>query len=132
MAVEEQSQPAAAGYEGDAVVVRSLSFSYPDSPPVVDDFSLSLPRGSRCLLCGANGAGEPSLAHPRAGPSGHTVCEVLQVSALTRKALPGRLINGDSGHDRSTAGGCDATECSPPTSIASHIAELMLVKVRKS
>lgn len=55
MTVEQQAQP---GYDGDAVVVRSLSFSYPDSPPVVDGFSLSLPRGSRCLLCGANGAGE--------------------------------------------------------------------------
>ncbi len=58
MTAAQAAQPAAAGYEGDAVVVRSLSFSYPESAPVVDDFSLSLPRGSRCLLCGANGAGE--------------------------------------------------------------------------
>eukprot|EP00208_Stichococcus_sp_RCC1054_P008448 CAMPEP_0206149896 /NCGR_PEP_ID=MMETSP1473-20131121/38019_1 /ASSEMBLY_ACC=CAM_ASM_001109 /TAXON_ID=1461547 /ORGANISM="Stichococcus sp, Strain RCC1054" /LENGTH=347 /DNA_ID=CAMNT_0053547379 /DNA_START=134 /DNA_END=1179 /DNA_ORIENTATION=+ len=64
MTVEQQAQP---GYDGDAVVVRSLSFSYPDSPPVVDGFSLSLPRGSRCLLCGANGAGKTSVLEVLAG-----------------------------------------------------------------
>lgn len=44
---------------GDALAVQSLSFAYPGSPPVIADFSLRLPAGSRCLLLGANGAGEP-------------------------------------------------------------------------
>ena len=40
----------------EALVVRSLGFSFPlQSKPVISDFSLSLPRGSRCLLLGANG-----------------------------------------------------------------------------
>ena len=37
-------------------MVRSLGFSFPlQSKPVISDFSLALPRGSRCLLLGANG-----------------------------------------------------------------------------
>lgn len=43
---------------GDALAVQSLKFAYPGSKPVIDDFSLHLPAGSRCLLLGANGAGE--------------------------------------------------------------------------
>ena len=43
---------------GDALAIQSLSFAYPGSPPVIDDFSLRLPAGSRCLLLGANGAGK--------------------------------------------------------------------------
>ena len=39
------------------LAVNSLSYSYPGSLPVISDFTLSLPRGSRCLLLGANGAG---------------------------------------------------------------------------
>jgi CCR4-NOT complex subunit CAF16 len=49
------------------VVVRSLNFSFPMSPPVIQDLSLELPRGSRCLLTGANGAGKTSLLQVLAG-----------------------------------------------------------------
>lgn len=58
-----------------AVRVEHLSFCYPlSADPTVRDLSLELPPGSRCLLIGANGAGEwlsvahlPSEgAHPRA------------------------------------------------------------------
>ncbi|KAK9798495.1 hypothetical protein WJX73_001271 [Symbiochloris irregularis] len=45
----------------DAVVVTSLQYAYPDSPPLISDFTLRLPRGSRCLLIGANGAGKSTL-----------------------------------------------------------------------
>ena len=44
-----------------AVVLRSLSYAYAGHRPILSDISLSLPRGSRCLLVGANGAG----AHQR-------------------------------------------------------------------
>ena len=40
------------------VAVKDLQFAYPGCAPSVDGFSLDLPRGSRCLLIGANGAGE--------------------------------------------------------------------------
>lgn len=53
----------AAGAVGDpaaaAVRVEHLSFCYPlSADPTVRDLSLELPPGSRCLLIGANGAGE--------------------------------------------------------------------------
>lgn len=50
-----------------ALAVESLHFAYsiPNAPPppaVLDDVTLVLPRGARCILVGANGAGEsPSL-----------------------------------------------------------------------
>lgn len=50
-----------AGAAGDpaAVRVEHLSFCYPlSADPTVRDLSLELPPGSRCLLIGANGAGE--------------------------------------------------------------------------
>ena len=40
-----------------AVYVNSLQFAFPGGQPFIDDFTLELPAGSRCLLCGANGAG---------------------------------------------------------------------------
>lgn len=48
--------------EADAVVLNSLSYAFSGHRPVLSDLSLKLPRGSRCLLVGANGAGEnPAL-----------------------------------------------------------------------
>jgi CCR4-NOT complex subunit CAF16 len=55
------------GDQQDAIVVTNLKFSFPTSGPIIDDFSLSLPRGSRCLLCGANGAGKTTLLQVLAG-----------------------------------------------------------------
>lgn len=41
------------------VCVTELRFGHPGTPrPLLDGFSLSLPAGARCLLVGANGAGE--------------------------------------------------------------------------
>ena len=45
----------------DSVAVSSLSWGFQGSEPVLHDFSLHLPGGSRCLLLGANGAGQ---SHP--------------------------------------------------------------------
>ncbi len=44
--------------ECDAVVLNSLSYAYAGHRPVLSNISLKLPRGSRCLLVGANGAGK--------------------------------------------------------------------------
>ncbi len=44
--------------EINAVVLNSLSYAYAGYRPVLSDISLKLPRGSRCLLVGANGAGK--------------------------------------------------------------------------
>ena len=41
-----------------AVSLNDLTFSYPGCPPFVNNCSIDLPKGSRCLLIGANGAGE--------------------------------------------------------------------------
>ena len=43
------------------LAINSLSYAYPGASPVISNFTLQLPRGSRCLLLGANGAGEISL-----------------------------------------------------------------------
>jgi CCR4-NOT complex subunit CAF16 len=56
-----------AGDSEDAVAIRTLAFSFPSGRPVIHDLSLSLPRGSRCLLCGANGAGKTTLLQVIAG-----------------------------------------------------------------
>ena len=55
------------GPQEDSVVVRNLKFGFPSSGPIIEDFSLTLPRGSRCLLCGANGAGKTTLLQVLAG-----------------------------------------------------------------
>ena len=43
----------------DAVVLNTLSYAYSGHHPIISDISLTLLKGSRCLLLGANGAGEP-------------------------------------------------------------------------
>ena len=56
--------PPAAGTNPDdstppPVSVVDLRFGHPGAPaPLLDGFSVSLPAGARCLLVGANGAGE--------------------------------------------------------------------------
>jgi hypothetical protein len=40
-----------------AVAINHLDFTYPACASTLQDVSLTLPRGSRCLLIGANGAG---------------------------------------------------------------------------
>ena len=45
------------GAGDDSLLIRSLSFSFPGHAPMLSDISLRLPRGARCLLCGANGGG---------------------------------------------------------------------------
>lgn len=61
----DDTQPA------DAVVVRCLSFRFPmAAEATIQDLSLTLPRGSRCLLTGANGAGAVLRG------AGRTPCEL--------------------------------------------------------
>lgn len=49
------------------LAINSLSYAYPGSLPVISDFTLNLPAGSRCLLLGANGAGKSTLLQVLAG-----------------------------------------------------------------
>eukprot|EP01023_Acetabularia_acetabulum_P007662 TRINITY_DN13373_c0_g1_i2.p1 TRINITY_DN13373_c0_g1~~TRINITY_DN13373_c0_g1_i2.p1 ORF type:complete len:296 (-),score=47.16 TRINITY_DN13373_c0_g1_i2:322-1209(-) len=51
----------------DGVVVKSLKFNFAGYAPVISDFSLELPKGSRCLLVGANGSGKTTLLQVLAG-----------------------------------------------------------------
>lgn len=73
----------------DAVVVRSLTFSFPGSAPIISDLSLVLPRGSRALLCGANGAGKTTLLQVLAGKYmvGQDVVHILGRPAFHDLAL---------------------------------------------
>lgn len=52
---------------GDAIEVHSLQFAFPGYSPTIRDFTLNLPRGSRCLLVGANGSGKTTLLQVLAG-----------------------------------------------------------------
>lgn len=53
--------------EDEVVQVRSLTFAYPGTEPQLSNVSLSLPKGARCLLCGANGSGKTTLLSILAG-----------------------------------------------------------------
>ncbi|KAE8010355.1 hypothetical protein FH972_006730 [Carpinus fangiana] len=61
MGVEQNSEP--------AIVINGLRFTYPGidgqppagSTPLIDDFSLTLHAGDRCLLVGSNGAGKTTI-----------------------------------------------------------------------
>ena len=55
------------GEEENSVVVRNLKFSFPTSGTIIEDFSLTVPRGGRVLLAGANGAGKTTLLQVLAG-----------------------------------------------------------------
>lgn len=44
-----------------AVEVKNLSFQYGSDAPVLKNVSFELPRGSRCLLLGDNGAGKTTM-----------------------------------------------------------------------
>ncbi|KAL8281025.1 hypothetical protein RQP46_006704 [Phenoliferia psychrophenolica] len=55
-----------------ALAVENLHFAYsipnaPSPPAVLDDVTLVLPRGGRCILVGANGAGKSTLLQILAG-----------------------------------------------------------------
>ena len=47
--------------------LNGVTFAYPGCPPFIKDASLDLPRGSRCLLIGANGTGKTTLLQMVAG-----------------------------------------------------------------
>jgi len=56
------------GAEDYAVKINSLEFKFPGrDEPIISDFSLSLPHGSRCILVGENGAGKTTLLQLIAG-----------------------------------------------------------------
>lgn len=43
------------------VKINQLQYAYPGCAPFIQNMSLELPKGARCLLLGANGAGELAL-----------------------------------------------------------------------
>ena len=62
------ASPPESGDADHAVKINSLRYAFPGAPkPVISNFSLSLPRGSRCILMGENGAGKTTLLQLIAG-----------------------------------------------------------------
>ena len=72
----------------DALTSVSLSFAYPGHAPLVRDLSLQLPRGSRCLLCGANGGGACAAAGARNGARAAAAEAAAGTRAQPRLNLP--------------------------------------------
>lgn len=52
---------------GPAILVRSLSYRTVFGTTILQDIDLKIPRGGRCLLCGANGAGKTTFLSVLAG-----------------------------------------------------------------
>ena len=52
----------AAGTPARHVRFREVTFAYPDGPPVLQDFNLTIPAGSSMAIVGQNGAGKTTLA----------------------------------------------------------------------
>lgn len=49
------------------IKLNGVTFAYPGCEPFITDARLDLPRGSRCLLIGANGTGKTTLLQIVAG-----------------------------------------------------------------
>eukprot|EP00955_Chlamydomonas_euryale_P037799 350891-Chlamydomonas_euryale.AAC.3 len=68
------------------IQLAGVSFSYPGCPPTLKDLRLEIPRGSRCLLIGANGTGKTTMLQLVAGKymvgkvRGHTWVPVVHTS----------------------------------------------------
>ncbi|QDZ25633.1 P-loop-containing nucleoside triphosphate hydrolase [Chloropicon primus] len=61
-------KPSVEGVEDYAVKIESLQFKFPGrEEPIISNFSLKLPHGSRCILVGENGAGKTTLLQLIAG-----------------------------------------------------------------
>jgi CCR4-NOT complex subunit CAF16 len=76
-----------------AIEIRALTFTYPGAArPVLDQLSLSVPVGARCLLLGANGVGKSTLLRLVAGR--HMVADA-SISVLGRPAFRDTTLSGD-------------------------------------
>ena len=85
----------------DAVVLNTLSYAYSGHRPIVSDISLSLPKGSRCLLLGANGAGEACLCKAASLSPQVLKLPKRQNSSAQRCGIPRRrfyTIQAQNGH----------------------------------
>lgn len=76
------------------LTVNHLSFSYSRrKPPVLADFSLSVPKGGVYGLLGPNGAGKSTLLYLIAGALTPDSGEVLFLNENTRRRLPSILAD---------------------------------------
>ena len=76
-----------------ALEIRALTFTYPGTAqPVLDDLTLSVPVGARCLLLGANGVGKSTLLRLCAGR--HMVADAA-IRVLGRPAFRDTTLAGD-------------------------------------
>merc|ERR1711871_1679416 len=63
---------------GNPIEIRNLTFQYTilEGEPITRELSLSLPRGTRCLLVGSNGAGKTTLLNVLGGKHMHSEVSV--------------------------------------------------------
>ena len=96
-----------------AVVVRDLSFRYrPELPQVLRGAALEVPRGARCLVVGANGAGTTTLLRIIGGK--HMVA---------REAV--RVLGRSAFHDTELAAEMDYLGGNFPFSVDIRVGELV-------
>ena len=86
----------------DAVVLSTLSYAYSGHRPIISDISLTLPKGSRCLLLGANGAGKPLCLRALLPPAAMTC--ISGHGGKASRALPSHALLHTSSHVKDVIG----------------------------
>merc|ERR1711918_211880 len=76
--------------------ITDLTFSYPSeyvsNPPVIQNATLHLQRGTRCLLLGSNGAGKTTLLNVAGGKHMHPI-KAVQVSQTCGRDIRALMLS---------------------------------------
>jgi CCR4-NOT complex subunit CAF16 len=91
MSITPKPLPTINDYGEFAIYVKGLTFGYEPNNIILNDFNLSLPTGSRCLLIGANGAGKSTLMRILAGR--HLVKSESDIKVLGLNAFRDTKLN---------------------------------------
>src|SRR5262249_17991532 len=74
--------------KGGSPAVHNVEFSYGDTPPILQDFSLQLSPGERVVIVGPNGCGKTTLANILSGYLAPSQGEVVLPERISSVTLP--------------------------------------------